>query len=179
MRAYSIYYVGINIGAFLAPLVCGTLGGEVGWHYGFAAAGIGMLVGTAIYLFGLRHLPPDELRRTRAAHTETTPFTADRAARDRRPALRVRAHDVLLGDLRPAGQHAAAVGRGPYRTRIDLGFWKGEIPTTWFLALNPLMIFVFTPILIKLWAWQARATQRCRRSPSCRSASCASRSPIW
>ena len=40
--------------------------------------------------------------------------------------------------------------------RIDLGFWKGEIPTTWFLALNPLMIFVFTPILIRLWAWQAR-----------------------
>ena len=35
---------------------------------------------------------------------------------------------------------------------IDLGFWKGEIPTTWFLALNPLMIFVFTPILIKLWS---------------------------
>jgi POT family proton-dependent oligopeptide transporter len=40
--------------------------------------------------------------------------------------------------------------------RISLGFWAGEIPTTWFLALNPLMIFIFTPILIKLWAWQAR-----------------------
>src|SRR6476469_4972712 len=51
LRAYSIYYVGINIGAFLAPLVCGTLGDEVGWHYGFAAAGIGMLVASAIYLF--------------------------------------------------------------------------------------------------------------------------------
>ena len=38
-----IFYVGINLGAFLAPLVCGTLGEEVGWHYGFAAAGVGML----------------------------------------------------------------------------------------------------------------------------------------
>src|SRR6185312_158451 len=37
-RAFSIFYVGINLGAFLAPLVCGTLGEEVGWHYGFAAA---------------------------------------------------------------------------------------------------------------------------------------------
>ena len=46
--------------------VCGTLGGELGWHYGFAAAGIGMLIGTAIYILGLRHLPPDELHRTRA-----------------------------------------------------------------------------------------------------------------
>src|SRR5215470_13214963 len=60
-RAYSIFYVGINIGAFLAPLVCGTLGEKVGWHYGFGAAGIGMLIGLATYLAGSRHLPPDPL----------------------------------------------------------------------------------------------------------------------
>ncbi|MDE2352494.1 MAG: oligopeptide:H+ symporter, partial [Alphaproteobacteria bacterium] len=41
-RAYSIFYVGINIGAMLAPLVCGTLGEEVGWHWGFFAAGVGL-----------------------------------------------------------------------------------------------------------------------------------------
>ena len=74
LRAYSIYYVGINIGAFLAPLVAGTLGGEVGWHYGFAAAGVGMLIGLAIYIFGLRHLPPDEL--TRRRRRRGTPFDA-------------------------------------------------------------------------------------------------------
>ena len=39
---------------------------------------------------------------------------------------------------------------------IDLGFWRGDIPTTWLLALNPLMIFVFTPVLLRLWASQAR-----------------------
>src|SRR5215475_145709 len=38
-RAFSIFYVGINLGAFLAPLICGTIGEQVGWHYGFAAAG--------------------------------------------------------------------------------------------------------------------------------------------
>src|SRR5208337_3812560 len=53
-RAFSIFYVGINLGAFLAPLVCGTLGEEWGWHYGFAAAGVGMLAALAIYLRGLR-----------------------------------------------------------------------------------------------------------------------------
>jgi proton-dependent oligopeptide transporter, POT family len=47
-RAYSIFYVGINVGAFLAPLVCGTLGEKVGWHYGFAAAGVGLCIGRAI-----------------------------------------------------------------------------------------------------------------------------------
>ena len=62
-RAYSIFYVGINIGAFLAPLVCGTLAVEWGWHYGFAAAGFGMLVSLAIYLYGARSLPAN-----RSAH---------------------------------------------------------------------------------------------------------------
>ena len=50
-RAFSIFYVGINLGAFLAPLVCGTLGEELGWHYGFGAAGVGMTLGLAIYLY--------------------------------------------------------------------------------------------------------------------------------
>jgi len=60
-RAYSIFYVGINVGAFLAPLVCGTLGERAGWHYGFAAAGVGMLIALATYLYATPHLPPDPL----------------------------------------------------------------------------------------------------------------------
>jgi POT family proton-dependent oligopeptide transporter len=60
-RAFSIFYVGINLGAFLAPLVCGTLGEELGWHYGFAAAGVGMTTGLIIYLFAASALPPDAL----------------------------------------------------------------------------------------------------------------------
>src|SRR5258707_10898943 len=66
-RAYSIFYVGINVGAFLAPLVCGTLGEELGWHYGFTAAGVGMTIALAIYLYAMPALPPDELHRAKAA----------------------------------------------------------------------------------------------------------------
>src|SRR5215208_7493759 len=64
-RAYSIFYVGINLGAFLAPLVAGTLGEEVGWHYGFGAAGVGMTIGLATYLHASRTLSPDELHRAK------------------------------------------------------------------------------------------------------------------
>lgn len=56
---YQIYYIGISAGAFFAPLVCGYLGEEVAWHYGFGAAGVGMVVGLIIYLSGQRHLPPE------------------------------------------------------------------------------------------------------------------------
>src|SRR6185436_5809150 len=54
--AYSIFYMGINLGAMLAPLICGYLGQRVNWHAGFAAAGIGMTLGLIQYSFGRKHL---------------------------------------------------------------------------------------------------------------------------
>ena len=55
-RAFSIFYVGINTGAFLSPLVCGTLGQSLGWHFGFGAAGVGMLLGLAGYIWSRRYV---------------------------------------------------------------------------------------------------------------------------
>jgi len=60
-RAFGVYLITLNIGALVAPLVIGTLGEKVSWHLGFGAAGIGMLIGLATYLFGRRHLPPDRI----------------------------------------------------------------------------------------------------------------------
>ena len=60
-RAFSVFYMGVNLGAFMAPLVCGTLGQMLGWHYGFAAAGVGMLLGLAIYLLNQDKLPQEPL----------------------------------------------------------------------------------------------------------------------
>ena len=53
---FSIFYMGINLGAFVAPLVCGYLGQRVSWHAGFAAAGVGMVIGIVQYVLGGRHL---------------------------------------------------------------------------------------------------------------------------
>src|SRR5580704_1096726 len=76
-RAYSIFYVGINLGAFLAPLICGSLGENVGWHYGFGAAGVGMLIALAVYLGGFASLPEDELTRHKAEHSAEAPLSGD------------------------------------------------------------------------------------------------------
>ncbi|PYR57969.1 MAG: MFS transporter [Acidobacteria bacterium] len=54
--AFSIFYMGINLGAFIAPLVCGYLGQRVNWHAGFAAAGVGMVLGLVQYVLGAKYL---------------------------------------------------------------------------------------------------------------------------
>ena len=160
-RAFSIFYVGINLGAFLAPLVCGTLGEEVGWHYGFAAAGVGMTLGLAIYLYAAPTLPPDELTRRRAAN-ETPAF--GREGWQAIIALIILSLPVTFfwATYEQMGNTISLWADGYTDRTINLGFWRGEIPTTWFQSFNPFMIFLFTPFIIALWSWQAK----CAGEPS-------------
>jgi len=109
-RAFSVFYVGINIGAFFSPLVCGTLGEALGWHYGFAAAGVGMLIGLLVYMRGLRELPPDELQRARAAHREHDPLSREDWQAIAALLRAFPAQYAVLGHLRAAGQHHRALG---------------------------------------------------------------------
>ncbi|GAB3040889.1 MULTISPECIES: peptide MFS transporter [Oleiagrimonas] len=53
---FSLYYMGINLGGFLGPLICGYLGQKINWHYGFVAAGVGMVFGLIQYRLTLRNL---------------------------------------------------------------------------------------------------------------------------
>jgi POT family proton-dependent oligopeptide transporter len=57
--AFQIFYIFINVSVIAAPLVSGTLGQKVGWHYGFGCAGVVMVLGLIIYLAGQKHLPAD------------------------------------------------------------------------------------------------------------------------
>ena len=74
-RAFTIFYMGVNLGAFFSPLVCGTLGQLWGWKYGFGAAGIGMIVGLLFYLWGQRFPAADQLSRARQASTQNAAVT--------------------------------------------------------------------------------------------------------
>jgi POT family proton-dependent oligopeptide transporter len=156
-RAFSIFYVGINLGAFLAPLVCGTLGEQAGWHYGFAAAGVGMTIGLAIYLYAAPMLPPDDLAKRTAAAAQPRRF--GRAEWSAIAALLILSLPVTLfwATYEQMG-NTIALWADQYTDRsIDLVVWHGEIPTTWFQAFNPFMIFAFTPLIVALWGWQSRS----------------------
>lgn len=146
--AYNVYYVGVNVGAFLAPLVCGFLGETYGWHYGFAAAGVGMLAGLSIYLYG-RHYLPKEVR----GPAEPAPAAAPGKGRD--------TFLLLLG----IGL-AVTVFRGAYeqigntmalwmRDDVDRTFGGVEIGAAMFFSLNPLLVMVLTPLLLRRWRKQA------------------------
>jgi POT family proton-dependent oligopeptide transporter len=160
-RAYSIFYVGINIGAFFSPLVCGTLGEQVGWHYGFAAAGIGMLIGLAIYLCASPALPADEMAKHPPAQRRRP---LSREERRGIAALLLLCAPVTLfwATYEQQGNTIALWADDNTDRSIGIFTWTAEIPTTWFQAFNPFMIFAFTPAIVALWAWQSRR----RREPS-------------
>jgi POT family proton-dependent oligopeptide transporter len=101
---FSIFYMGINLGAFIAPLVCGYLGQNVSWHIGFAAAGVGMTLGVIQYVLGSRNLGTAGL----APSPAESPAAA---ARLRRTAIGV---GVLLAAL------LAGFGIGAYTGAIPI-----------------------------------------------------------
>jgi POT family proton-dependent oligopeptide transporter len=102
---FSIFYMGINTGAFIAPLICGWLGQNVNWHLGFAAAGIGMVLGVIQYVLGSKHLGDAGLH-------PAPPESPEAGAR-----LRTRALIVAL-----AAAAAVAV--------VGIGAYTGALPVT-------------------------------------------------
>ncbi|MEP6885921.1 MAG: peptide MFS transporter [Gammaproteobacteria bacterium] len=149
--AYNVYYVGINIGGFLAPLVCGTLGEFYGWHWGFGAAGIGMLAGLGVYALGGKYLPEQAPRAVR------TQVPAGATARYRSTFL------LLFGVC-----CAVTVFRGAYEQMgntvalwADVGIDRTTplltVPMTWFQALNPMLVILMTPFLLARWRRRAAA----------------------
>jgi proton-dependent oligopeptide transporter, POT family len=163
-RAYSIFYVGINLGAFLAPLVCGTLGEGFGWHYGFAAAGVGMVIGLCIYLYALPHLPADEMHKVQAEKAAQPRYAARKPldTSERRAILALLAlfvpNTLFWAAYEQMGNTIILWADGYTDRSIDplhLFGLSAQIPSTWFLAVNPFMIFAFTPFVVALWARQA------------------------
>ncbi|HLY07369.1 MAG TPA: oligopeptide:H+ symporter [Rhizomicrobium sp.] len=72
---FQIYFLGIQLAVIISPIICGWLGQRVNWHLGFVAAGVGMVLGLAIYLAGRPHYPPEPVR-TKGDHVERPPLTA-------------------------------------------------------------------------------------------------------
>ena len=147
--AYNVYYVGVNVGAFLAPLVCGFLGETYGWHYGFAAAGVGMLAGLAIYLSGHRYLPAELSQREQALPASS------RAHRGRDTVLLLLGIGLAVTIFRGAYEQIGNTFALWMRDDVDRVIGGVEIGAAMFFSLNPLLVMVMTPLLLARWKRQA------------------------
>jgi POT family proton-dependent oligopeptide transporter len=151
-RAFTIYYMGVNLGAFIAPLVCGTLGQVYGWSYGFASAGVGMVLGIIFYLWGQRYLAKDELTRAREAKVEYAPLTGKEWKAIGGLTVLMLLNIVFWGVYEQQGNTMQLFAD----RNTDWHIFGLEMPSTWFQAVNPFFIFTLTPLLNMFWTWQSR-----------------------
>ncbi len=149
--AFQIYTLAVNAGVIAAPLVCGTLGQLVGWHYGFAAAGVGMLIALVIYLAGYKHLPPDKPKAKDPAAPPAPPLTK---------------HDwlaiVALVALLPVLAVAFVANNQIFNAymvwaqdNVDLTLFGFAMPVTWIQSYDAGVSVATLVIAVWVWRWLA------------------------
>jgi POT family proton-dependent oligopeptide transporter len=151
-RGYSLFYVGVNFGAFIAPLGCGTVGELYGWHWGFGLAAVGMLCGLGMYSFGRKWLPPDR----RTAHHEAVPETNSANSRRIGALVAVSLAASLFWMVFEQQGNVMALWADTFTNRsVQVGSWNWTIPASWFPALNGFFIVTLTPAVLGYWKWQS------------------------
>ncbi len=160
--AFTIFFMGINIGALLGPLVCGSLAESerFGWHWGFASAGVGVMLGTTLYVLLRRRYLGDVGRwrggdeMPRGAPAATDPIRASRAplSRDEKNRIAVIATLSFFSVLFfVAFEQAGSSLTFFAKERTDRSLLGGEIKTSYFQAINSLGIVAFGPMFAALW----------------------------
>lgn len=146
--AFSFYTVAINLGAFVAPLVCGTLGELMGWHYGFSAAGIGMLIGMLIYCSGLGSLPNNK-----KAKDTTKPASLQKGdGKTIFGLLFIVATTALFWTAQTQVWNTYPIW---VKERISRNIFGWDIPVTWFQSLDMLAVLLFAPVVMWIWRRQS------------------------
>src|SRR5213082_3319454 len=149
--AFQIYYIFINAGVIITPLIVGTLGEVYGWHWGFGAAGVGMLIGLTIYLSGRKYLPPDspvvEEKEASANHTAKTKLM-------RRDKIAILVLIALLPFLTIAiipNQQIFNAYLVWAQDHANLIFFGKKMPTTWLITLDLVISVSFLFIAVIFW----------------------------
>jgi POT family proton-dependent oligopeptide transporter len=161
---FSIFYMGINLGAFMGPLIAGWLAQRVDWHIGFASAGIGMTFGVTQYILGRRRLQPalDRLAtKPRVATSATAPPAAHTAngsggAGGFTPAEWKRMGAIFIFFI------VAVLFWGAYEqagstlnlfadryTRLEM--FGVSFPSSWFQSVQPIFVILLAPAFAWLW----------------------------
>lgn len=153
-RGYGLFLIAVNVGGFLTPLVCGTLGEKVGFRYGLLAAAIGMAMGLVVYLAGLRHMPPDMIRsRTAAAPRGKAPVLASGQGM-----VLFALGALLVAQLLNVATYNQAFNIFPVwaKSHVALDVAGFEVPVTWFSTLDGAFTILGTALAVRIWALLAK-----------------------
>jgi proton-dependent oligopeptide transporter, POT family len=151
-RAFTIFYMGINLGAVFSPLICGTLGQVYGWEYGFMSAGIGMFLGLGVYLWGQRFLAADNLSRTQAEQVKHEALTTKEWKGIGALAVLGILNILFWGVYEQQGNTIQLFAD----RNINWTIFGWTMPSTWFQTLNPVFIIILATPFSMFWAWQSK-----------------------
>ena len=162
---FSLFYMGINLGAFIAPLITGWLGQKINWHIGFAAAGFGMVIGIIQYVYGRKYLVAVSGPEKPVAVTTGTPAGLPEKAFTRQEWGRIAAASILtlFALIFWAGFEQAGSSLTLFADRATrLTLFGFTYPSSWFQSVEPLFVIIFSPIFAWIWLSMSRR----RKEPS-------------
>lgn len=157
-NGFTIFYIGINIGSFLAAISVGLVAYYYGWHYGFGLAGIGMGIGLIIYLLGQKHLDGvgefSKGAKATEAEREAAQRPLNKVEKDRLLVLLIACLIIIV--FWGAFEQAGGMMNLYTDIKVDryLGLtWLEEIPAATFQSLNAMYIIIFGTLIGGFWTW--------------------------
>ncbi len=157
-HGFTVFYIGINVGAFLASLVVGGVGELYGWHYGFGLAGVGMLLGVSVFLYGhkyLKHVGDPPKLRTDTKTQIKNPLT--KVEKDRMIVLFL--SFIIIIVFWAAFEQAGGLMNIYTNSKVDRMLLGWQIPTSWFQSLNPFFIMIFGTLVATFWLKRQRSNK--------------------
>lgn len=154
-KGFTIFYIGINVGAFLSALIVGYVGEEIGWHYGFGLAGIGMLVGQAVYMWGQKFLKGigESTQGLDPVEAEAKKRPLNLVEKDRMKVMFISFLLIIVfwGAFEQAGGLMNIYTK--QKTDLYLAFLDFQVPASWFQSVNAFFIVTLGVPIASFWYW--------------------------
>ncbi|QES89891.1 peptide MFS transporter [Rhizosphaericola mali] len=152
-KGFTIFYMGINLGGFIAPLIVGYVGEKIGWHYGFALAGLGMVVGMITFLYGQKYLKNvgNFLGKSKSQEDQEAfkrPLT--KVEKDRVVVLLLSFCIVFV--FWAAFEQAGGLMNIYAEQKTNRNLFGWTIPATWFQSVNSMYILLLGLPIAGIWA---------------------------
>lgn len=155
-KGFTIFYIGINIGAFLSALIVGYVGENIGWHYGFGLAGIGMVLGQMVYMWGQKYLVGigDYLGNQDNPDKELMKKPLTKVEKDRMVVLLL--SFIIIIVFWGAFEQAGGLLNIYANEKVNLQLGSFSVPASWFQSVNAMFIIIFGTSVAAYWVNRKR-----------------------